>query len=881
MYVTVTVVSNEITFPAVTSNHTTMSSGLGLGYDGSSSSAEEDMRPRKKKSKKGTAISWLGADEMDEEEQAWFGKKKEVTGIVNKNSSGGISFVKSAAKLLPEGEEKKKESLSPSPSPSPQPESRSSTPEPVVAPKTGKYSVSFVSPKKKSESPPPAQKTARQEAREAQRVTSFLGASTTSKVLKMMKGWKPGQGMGRDGTGIREAIDVKVRPAKVGLGSIDELTEQQKRLDRESKGITRSEPVSLEEELSMFGKKQHGNEPLALRNIDISRKDAKNKKQKKIIPTTDFSFGGADTIVDMSGKPSTTQRDFKRPFLADLRTHIRRSEQEVLRRIQYLDEKLTEECRSKEILESQMGGGCSGDPEATLESLNFIIEKLKKIQLQSKQTSDKVVDDIDVRRKRKKSTVAERTPADIAQMISLHLLDSDDNRLKFNMVHATYKQEINNLLVSIAYPSFDNYFANWNVEESPRRGIQFLKDWVTITSIDGSSDLESIQKLVTTPVGGKLRNYITEWNPQCDIEEHRSRSKLISEWLYYLTNQSKNFLLKQCVVKVAESILTHQLSELSLIMEVWQPTCTMTTSYGRDISLLDDEPIRIAVKNRFISEYSNSSLTLTQKASVIAPWRDMLGGDYPQLFQKMVSKPLLKRLNSCNLNPSKPPPSWLSEIPELCDVDTPLRDAVCTVMNLSLLPRLIYVLASYVRSSSDVRGACLFYRSIRSACPRVLTTGLRISLSLCVKLLLTSQNWWIANTEQREFIKEGNWDYDSVNKTAFEKLATQHKRRTLSHDNVLLSTDVPLREHIVSLAEDANLVFAPKKNMRVDGKQVYALGKLLLYIESNVVHIQNKNGSWEPADSLLGVIDIATVLETNNESNNNTEDSSPMDVDLD
>lgn len=49
-----------------------------------------------------------------------------------------------------------------------------------------------------------------------------------SKLLKSM-GWKPGEGLGKEGTGINRPIEVKVRPKTMGLGfGGDELTQQQK-----------------------------------------------------------------------------------------------------------------------------------------------------------------------------------------------------------------------------------------------------------------------------------------------------------------------------------------------------------------------------------------------------------------------------------------------------------------------------------------------------------------------------------------------------------------------------------------------------------------------------------------------------------------------------
>jgi tuftelin-interacting protein 11 len=48
-----------------------------------------------------------------------------------------------------------------------------------------------------------------------------------SKLLKGM-GWKPGDGLGKEGQGINRPIEVKLRPTRAGLGSVKELTTQQR-----------------------------------------------------------------------------------------------------------------------------------------------------------------------------------------------------------------------------------------------------------------------------------------------------------------------------------------------------------------------------------------------------------------------------------------------------------------------------------------------------------------------------------------------------------------------------------------------------------------------------------------------------------------------------
>ena len=64
------------------------------------------------------------------------------------------------------------------------------------------------------------------------------GASKISLGLSMLQkmGWKGESGLGKNGTGITQALDVQVRPRDAGLGMIDEKTVAQKKLERQRRG---------------------------------------------------------------------------------------------------------------------------------------------------------------------------------------------------------------------------------------------------------------------------------------------------------------------------------------------------------------------------------------------------------------------------------------------------------------------------------------------------------------------------------------------------------------------------------------------------------------------------------------------------------------------
>ena len=55
-------------------------------------------------------------------------------------------------------------------------------------------------------------------------------------------------------------------------------------------------------------------------------------------------------------------------------------------------------------------------------------------------------------------------------------------------------------------------------------------------------------------------------------------------------------------------------------------------------------------------------------------------------------------------------------------------------------------------------------------------------------------------------------------------------------------------------AEEENLLFAPVPGKSQEGHQVYRLGKVLVYVDRNVMFMQETNMRWVPA-SLQTVVD--------------------------
>lgn len=87
--------------------------------------------------------------------------------------------------------------------------------------------------------------------------------------------------------------------------------------------------------------------------------------------------------------------------------------------------------------------------------------------------------------------------------------------------------------------------------------------------------------------------------------------------------------------------------------------------------------------------------------------------------------------------------------------------------------------------------------------------------------------------------------------------AAVEKQKAEAARTLAASQNVPsnFKDLIQNLAEENNLIFMPTPNRRFEGKALYSLGKVTLYIDRGVVFV-NTQGVWKPV-SLQDLISLA------------------------
>ncbi|KAJ3079538.1 hypothetical protein HDU99_010659, partial [Rhizoclosmatium hyalinum] len=174
-------------------------------------------------------------------------------------------------------------------------------------------------PAKPSQKKEPVILDARQTAINAARLNptpdkDFMKFDKDGKGLSFLKkmGYKPGQGLGKDGAGIVNPIDVKLRPQKMGLGhrGFDERTQTVK-LEQQMKKAERGESISSDDDTDASkSKKKDASKKVAADQWRSSSTTTGKRKSKVSYKTADQLIQESSTapsleptqkIIDMTG----------------------------------------------------------------------------------------------------------------------------------------------------------------------------------------------------------------------------------------------------------------------------------------------------------------------------------------------------------------------------------------------------------------------------------------------------------------------------------------------------------------------------------------------------------------------------------------------------
>ncbi|KAJ3287503.1 hypothetical protein HDU79_005648 [Rhizoclosmatium sp. JEL0117] len=406
-------------------------------------------------------------------------------------------------------------------------------------------------PAKPSQKKEPVILDARQTAINAARLNptpdkDFMKFDKDGKGLSFLKkmGYKPGQGLGKDGAGIVNPIDVKLRPQKMGLGhrGFDERTQTVK-LEQQMKKAERGESISSDDDADASkSKKKDASKKVAADQWRSSSTTTGKRKSKVSYKTADQLIQESSTapsleptqkIIDMTGAQARQVRNMNdlstgaqiaalreaASHLVELRYNVRTMASEAELDLVRLSKALTLETKTLARVDSEMEGmrrrvvGVQGRRErlvAVVQVAEVVVEtgkKLEKACLLNNSGGGKV------------------TAAEIDDAFGALFA-----RIQGEFFDEYVEYRLDSLVVGAMAPLIKRMLAGWVPLEEPSFGVDGFSKWKRLFrfSVKGGSSTDDVVKTVAKK--GEMRSMTPFESMMYNIWLPKVRQDINNNW---------------------------------------------------------------------------------------------------------------------------------------------------------------------------------------------------------------------------------------------------------------------------------------------------------------------------------------------------------------
>lgn len=420
-----------------------------------------------------------------------------------------------------------------------------------------------------------------------------------SKLMEKM-GWKPGQGLGREGEGIVQPIDVKARPKNLGLAynNFKEQTESVKEIEKEIKarhGIQYDLPSSEDEAEGKRKKKKSGADKEGqVEKVQAwkagaggaGRRKVAYKSAEELLAEHVFALDGDSAVESPSGRPgvgptkiidmtsAAGPREVDATTLKSVSASMTESLMDDARALPELrhNVRLIVDLCQHELLSLQKQKRAE---DAKVERLRREAEKL---------TEERKRAEVEAARMARIGTLLEAFEARTAQFgrgqEPGQILDAFSDL--FSRVERDFAEDrdtyrLDELCVAAVATPFQKLYSDWHPFEDPGRGISFFRRWRRLLMVDpglGRAGLkrepgairqmtpyESLLSLTWLP---RIRQVVNnEWNPT----EPDALVSLLESWTG-TGNDEPSLLPQWLVLNVLDQLVTPKLERT---LAAWVP----------------------------------------------------------------------------------------------------------------------------------------------------------------------------------------------------------------------------------------------------------------------------------------------------------------------
>lgn len=668
--------------------------------------------------------------------------------------------------------------------------------------------------------------------------------------LLLQMGYQPGKGLGKDLQGISAPVEAYQRKGRGAIGAYGSEKSKVKKPDSEEEA-----DKDFVETLSQWRRNDVSDRKKKVRyvykSVDEVIEQGKHQKPSSSIRVKDSSQISKVKVIDMTGpqqrvlsgyhaiagqqRPSEEwevrkDKKFSNFVLPELQHNLNilmdLCEQDIIendRRMRYIDDK-------KVMLEQESITlkTCIEREDKQIEALEHVLSMIKSMMERS---GDKV-----------------------------NSLTLDAAAEHFKEIQEDYYEEyvmydIGSLAIQIVGPLLKEKLASWKPLDDPRIPLGLFKQWKDILEMDNKGTLSSgmcedpYHKLLWETWMPCVRIAISNWNCRnCEL-----LIELLEHWLPLIPLWILENIREQLV-----------LPRIQNEVENWNPmTDTMPIHAWIHpwIPLLGgrlDSTVYPVIRHKLSKALVNWHPSDPSAKFMLKPWLQVFNrGDMDAFLVKNIVPKLQICLQELVINPHEQHLekwNWVMDWEGLLPVFS-----LAGLLERCFFPNWLQVLNMWLASNPNYDAICSWYMGWKGMFSEALLAQPGIKEQF--RKALETMNRAVQHPGHVASQAPGALETVSY-LTNLEQVPHQSRDQESRYESlaeaVRVANQVPqgFRELVQKNCEERGIVFVPIPKRYREGKQVYRCGKILVYIDRNVIFLSENGTTWRPT-SLNGLLDMA------------------------
>ncbi|XP_026278678.1 tuftelin-interacting protein 11 isoform X1 [Frankliniella occidentalis] len=663
--------------------------------------------------------------------------------------------------------------------------------------------------------------------------------------LLLQMGYQPGKGLGKELQGISAPVEAHLRKGRGAIGAYGpEKVTKMADLRPELKEKIEEETEKGEGKLTQWRKE--GSKSSKVKYVYKSVDEVLEDQDRGKVYKREFNELSKVKVIDMTGPQQRVLSGYhaisgpQRPV----------DEWETRKEKKFTNFALPELQHNLNLLVDM----CEQDIIANVRKLRIAKDRTVSLEQEEQVLSQKM-------NQEKKQIEALETLLSIVTQLENKVLDLDQcsqafKKLQEHHYEAYRMYDIGDLAPDILKPLFHEEMKDWNPFEHRTKFLSLFGKWRKILEKDNSAIYSNsmitmrdpYHRLVWETWMPIVRGYINTWNCRDCIP----LISLLEDWMPLLPGW------------VMENILEQQvMPRLTLAVEEWNPltdTIPIHTWTHPWLPLLGQRlhvSVFPIIRHKLSIALVNWHASDTSAHLMLQPWSKAFDkGDMDAFLVKNILPKLQEAMCALVINPQMQHLASFSSLKDQWRWVMDWEDMMPVLSMASLLdkiffPKWLQVLTIWLNDNPDYEQVSKWYSGWKSMFSEALL--LQPVIKEHFRKALDLMNRAVSNPSQPISTQQ------STQETYQDPTAAAHQQRYKAMaEAVRVAAQIPqgFKDLLQKRCEERGIMFMPLVNRWREGKQIYRMGNIQVYIDRSVIFVSGPGGVWQPT-SLNAALEMA------------------------